>query len=82
MLKYTEWTFRNEAIYVKECIGDSTFDIVVERCTEGYAPGFCNKNMWEIYCKHNPKYYIEDSSAALKFIEKFIEKYNKLLVFM
>lgn len=86
MLNYTGWNFCNETIYVKECIENSIFDIVIEPCAEGYEPRFYDKNMWKIYRKYNPVYYIgnsfDDVSVVLKFMEEFIDKYNKLLVFM
>lgn len=87
MIHYDEWIFEPHVGYTKFCHDKNyNLDIIIEHVNDRWSPCFFDKRMWEIYCKYNKKYYIkggpDDSSAAMEFMDQFLHKYNRLLIFM
>lgn len=72
-------------IYKKECVNNK-LNIVLKYHPNGYGwtPEFYNELMYDVYKRYNPEYYLysDDADYVMQYIDKFINKYINLLVFI
>lgn len=85
-LDFYIWVCTDDKTYVKKHRSNWDYDIVLVYNPNGYGwvPNFVNKEMHDCYCSYNSNYYINptDLDFAMDYIDKFVIKFSKLLVFL
>jgi len=84
---FYDWVKISDTTYIKKHHSNWNYDVVLNYNLNGYGwiPSFANKEMWACYKEYNPDYYITtpiDLDFTKVYIDKFLIKFSKLLVFL